>query len=448
MPTKLKTFVHKKPSVYIKTFGCQMNFYDSQVILERIKSCGYEEIDDENVANLIILNTCSIRAHAEEKVFSKLGELRKLKQERKDLVIGICGCMAQHHRRNLFKKFNFLDFIVSSSNISKLPLVIKRIKENEAKVTYLGKFKDSLENINPERKRRVSTYLPIMFGCSNFCSYCVVPYLRGKSRSRKLEEVVNEAEELSAQGCKEIILVGQNVTFYGQDLDNKTSFSNLLKKINSLENIKRIRFITSHPKDLSDDIIDSFSCLSKVCPHIHLPIQSGSDKILSLMNREYTAKMYRSLVKKLREKVENISITTDIMVGFPGETQKDFEDTLNLVKEVKFDSVFTFKFSPRKDTPAFKMKNQVEDKIARERLQILIALQNRISERNNKRYLGLEQEVLVEGKNTKHEGSLYGRTDSFKMVLFKGKENMIGRMIRVKIIDSNMRTLRGNIIND
>ncbi|MDI6786354.1 MAG: tRNA (N6-isopentenyl adenosine(37)-C2)-methylthiotransferase MiaB [bacterium] len=435
-------------SVFLKTFGCQMNFYDSQVILEQMKRCGYKETNDERAANLIILNTCSIRAHAEERVFSKLGEIKKLKQEKKELIVGICGCMAQYHRRALFERFKFLDFIVSPSNINRLQNIIEEIKEDKTKVAYLGNFKNSLKNINPDKKGKVSAYLPIMFGCSNFCSYCVVPFLRGKSRSRKLKEIIKEVKELSNQGCREVVLVGQNVTFYGKDLNNEATFSNLLKEINSIENIKRIRFITSHPKDLSEDIINCFSKFPKVCPHIHLPIQSGSDKILSLMNRGYTIKTYQDLVEKLRKEVKNISITTDIMVGFPDETQEDFKDTLNLVEEIKFDQAFTFKYSPRKDTLAFKMKNQVEDKIAKERLQALITFQNKISKKNNEKYLSSIQEVLVEGESSKYEDRLYGRTDNFKTVLFDGSKDIVGRLVKVVIVGYNMRTLKGNILND
>ncbi|MBU2600366.1 tRNA (N6-isopentenyl adenosine(37)-C2)-methylthiotransferase MiaB [bacterium] len=443
-----KSYEFFAPKVFIQTFGCQMNIYDSQVILERAMRIGYQEVETETKADLIILNTCSIRAHAEEKVFSKLGWLKKLKQEKKDLIIGICGCMAQHYRKTLFEKYNFLDFIVNSSNIDKLPTIIKQVKEGETNITCLGNFKNSLEKINPYRKDKIFAYLPIIFGCDNFCSYCVVPFLRGKSRSRNLEEIVKEAEDLSQQGCQEITLVGQNVNSYGRDLNNKTiSFSALLRKLNSIEGIKRVRFITSHPKDVSDDLLDCLVSLPKICKHIHLPVQSGSDKILDLMKRGYTAEKYLHLVDKLRKKVENISITTDFMVGFPGETKKDFEDTLNLARKVKFDKAFTFKFSPRKNTPAYKMKDQVEEEVLK-RLQMLIAFQNEISKKKNEEYLGRIQEVLVEGESSKYKDRLCGKTNTFKMVLFNGEKSLIGRLIKVKITNCNMRTLEGKVVDD
>ncbi|MBU0599518.1 tRNA (N6-isopentenyl adenosine(37)-C2)-methylthiotransferase MiaB [bacterium] len=443
-----KSYEFFAPKVFIQTFGCQMNIYDSQVILERAMRIGYQEVETETKADLIILNTCSIRAHAEEKVFSKLGWLKKLKQEKKDLIIGICGCMAQHYRKTLFEKYNFLDFIVNSSNIDKLPTIIKQVKEGETNITCLGNFKNSLEKINPYRKDKIFAYLPIIFGCDNFCSYCVVPFLRGKSRSRNLEEIVKEAEDLSQQGCQEITLVGQNVNSYGRDLNNKTiSFSALLRKLNSIEGIKRVRFITSHPKDVSDDLLDCLVSLPKICKHIHLPVQSGSDKILDLMKRGYTAEKYLHLVDKLRKKVENISITTDFMVGFPGETKKDFEDTLNLARKVKFDKAFTFKFSPRKNTPAYKMKDQVEEEVLK-RLQMLIAFQNEISKKKNEEYLGRIQEVLVEGESSKYKDRLCGKTNTFKMVLFNGEKSLIGRLIKVKITNCNMRTLEGRVVDD
>ncbi|MFH1449896.1 MAG: tRNA (N6-isopentenyl adenosine(37)-C2)-methylthiotransferase MiaB [bacterium] len=443
-----KSYEFFAPKVFIQTFGCQMNIYDSQVILERAMRIGYQEVETETKADLIILNTCSIRAHAEEKVFSKLGWLKKLKQEKKDLIIGICGCMAQHYRKTLFEKYNFLDFIVNSSNIDKLPTIIKQVKEGETNITCLGNFKNSLEKINPYRKDKIFAYLPIIFGCDNFCSYCVVPFLRGKSRSRNLEEIVKEAEDLSQQGCQEITLVGQNVNSYGRDLNNKTiSFSALLRKLNSIEGIKRVRFITSHPKDVSDDLLDCLVSLPKICKHIHLPVQSGSDKILDLMKRGYTAEKYLHLVDKLRKKVENISITTDFMVGFPGETKKDFEDTLNLARKVKFDKAFTFKFSPRKNTPAYKMKDQVEEEVSK-RLQMLIAFQNEISKKKNEEYLDRIQEVLVEGESSKYKDRLCGKTNTFKMVLFNGEKSLIGRLIKVKITNCNMRTLEGRVVDD
>ncbi|MBU1153843.1 tRNA (N6-isopentenyl adenosine(37)-C2)-methylthiotransferase MiaB [bacterium] len=443
-----KSYEFFAPKVFIQTFGCQMNIYDSQVILERAMRIGYQEVETETKADLIILNTCSIRAHAEEKVFSKLGWLKKLKQEKKDLIIGICGCMAQHYRKTLFEKYNFLDFIVNSSNIDKLPTIIKQVKEGETNITCLGNFKNSLEKINPYRKDKIFAYLPIIFGCDNFCSYCVVPFLRGKSRSRNLEEIVKEAEDLSQQGCQEITLVGQNVNSYGRDLNNKTiSFSALLRKLNSIEGIKRVRFITSHPKDVSDDLLDCLVSLPKICKHIHLPVQSGSDKILDLMKRGYTAEKYLHLVDKLRKKVENISITTDFMVGFPGETKKDFEDTLNLARKVKFDKAFAFKFSPRKNTPAYKMKDQVEEEVSK-RLQMLIAFQNEISKKKNEEYLGRIQEVLVEGESSKYKDRLCGKTNTFKMVLFNGEKSLIGRLIKVKITNCNMRTLEGRVVDD
>lgn len=433
----------------IKTYGCQMNEHDSEKISWILSNLGYDETESLEDADLIIYNTCLVRENAEIKVYGNLGALKQLKREKPDLIIAICGCMMQREeiRNTIVSKYKHVDIIFGTHNIHKLPqLINNHLRTGETIVDVLEDNREIVENLDANRKYSFKAFVNIMFGCNNFCSYCIVPYTRGREVSREPENIINEIKELAKKGCKEVTLLGQNVNSYGKTLNRSYDFVDLLRDINEIDGIERIRFMTSHPKDLSDKLIEAYRSLDKLCEHLHLPVQSGSNRILKEMNRKYTREDYLNTIKKLKDAKPNIAITTDIIVGFPGETDEDFNDTLELVKEVEYDSAFTFLYSIREGTRAAKMENQVDDKVKHARFQKLTELLNEISLRKNEKLVGNTYEVLVEEVSKNNPEVLTGRTRSNKLVHFKGDKNLIGALVNVNIDTAKTFFLEGTIV--
>ena len=431
---------------FVKTYGCQMNEHDSENIRAILEDLGFRPSDDIYDSDLVILNTCAIRENAHNKVFGLLGRIKHNKESR-DVIVGFCGCMAQEeHVVNLIeKKYKYIDFVFGTHNIHKLPTILKTVMEkNERVIEVYNRPTEILEDIPVKRDSNIKAWVNIMLGCDKFCTYCIVPYTRGTQRSRNKDDIINEIIKLKNEGYKEVTLLGQNVNAYGKDLNIDYKMADLLEDA-AKTGIDRIRFVTSHPWDFEDKMIDVISKYPNIMPYIHLPLQSGSDRILKLMGRRYTRAEYNTLFNKIKEKVKNVSITTDIIVGFPGETEEDFEETLSLVNECKFDSAFTFIFSPREGTPASKMEDKVTIEEKENRLHRLNELVNKYSLEKNKEYVGKTVKVLIEGKSDK-ENVLMGYTDTMKLVNAKGNVDAIGTIVDVKILDAKTWSLDGEII--
>lgn len=434
---------------FIKTYGCQMNEHDSEKISWILENMNYIETQNIEEADFIIYNTCLVRENAEVKVYGNLGSLKQLKRQKPDLMIAVCGCMMQREeaRNVILSKHRHVDIIFGTHNIHKLPqLINNHLQTGETIVDIFEDGREIIENINSNRKYSYKAFVNIMYGCNNFCTYCIVPYTRGRENSRDPENIIKEIEELAKNGCKEVTLLGQNVNSYGKTLKTDYSFTDLLKDINKIDGIERIRFMTSHPKDLSDKLINCYATLDKLCGHLHLPVQSGSNKVLKEMNRNYTKEDYLKIINNLKKLVPNISITTDIIIGFPGETEEDFNDTLELVKEVRFDSAFTFLYSIREGTKAAKMENQIDDKVKHSRFQRLTDTLNEIALELNQKLVGETLEVLVEEVSKNNTEVLTGRSRNNKLVHFKGNEDLIGSIVSVKIENVKTFTLEGSLV--
>lgn len=439
----------KKSKYMIKTYGCQMNEHDSEKISWILENMDYSETNELEEADLIIYNTCLVRENAELKVYGKLGSLKRLKRENPDLIIAVCGCMMQREdiRNVILTKHRHVDIIFGTHNIHKLPqLINNHLKTGETIVDIVEDSREISENIDANRKYGFKAFVNIMYGCNNFCTYCIVPYTRGRENSREPELILKEIKGLAESGCKEVTLLGQNVNSYGKTLNRNYGFTDLLKDINKIEGIDRIRFMTSHPKDLSDELIECYGTLDKLCSHLHLPVQSGSNKVLKEMNRNYTKENYLNVINKLKKRVPDIGLTTDIIVGFPGETEEDFNETLDLVKQVEFDSAFTFLYSIREGTKAATMESQIDDKVKHDRFQRLSDTLNEISLRNNEKLIGEVFEILVEDISKNNPEVLTGRTRTNKLVHFKGSEDLIGSIVKVKIETVKTFTLEGIIV--
>ena len=438
--------MNKKGEFYIETWGCQMNEEDSEKLSGMLKNMGYENTEDRNKADIIIFNTCCVRENAELKVYGNLGILKGLKAKNPDLIIAVCGCMMQQEgmAEDIIKKYPFVDIIFGTHNSYKFPEYLNRTKqEGKSIIEVWDKEEEIVEGIPVDRKSSTKAFVTIMYGCNNFCTYCIVPYVRGRERSREVSDIVKEIKELVKSGYKEITLLGQNVNSYGKDLDPKVSFAELLRVVNDIECIERVRFMTSHPKDLTEDVIYAIKECDKLCNHIHLPVQSGSSRILKKMNRSYSREDYLKLVNKIKEEIPNVAITTDIIVGFPGETEEDFNETLELVKEVEYDSAFTFLYSKRKGTPAYDMDEQVPEDVKHERFEKLVKIVNESCEKNNKKYQDKIVKVLVEGESKNDKNRLTGRTDTGKLVNFTGNKDNIGKIVDVKITKTLSFSLDG-----
>ena len=431
---------------YIRTYGCQMNVHDSEEIKALLESVGYSETEVMEDADLILLNTCAIRENAHDKVFGFLGRCKHLKKEKKDLIIALCGCMAQeeHIVDEVLNKHKYIDIVFGTHNLNELPTMLKN-KLNKTDIKVYSKEGEVIEVGNLyKRDSKYSAWVNIMYGCDKFCTYCIVPYTRGKQRSRKSVDILNEVKYLKDNGYKEITLLGQNVNAYGKDLENELSFSELLENVSKI-GIDRIRFVTSHPWDFTDDMIEVISKYDNIMPYIHLPLQSGSDRILKLMGRRYTKKEYIELFDKIKNKIKNVAVTTDIIVGFPNETEEDFQDTLDVVNYCKYDSAFTFIFSPRVGTPASKMEDSFSLEVKEKRLQQLNELVNKYSLENNKKLINTKQKVLLTEISSKDNNKLCGYTESMKLVNVTCDKNLIGTIQEVLITDAKSFSLDGII---
>lgn len=434
---KLAEKLGRKPTFCVTTFGCQMNARDSEKLVGILEKIGYEEKEDEN-ADFVIYNTCTVRENANMKVYGRLGVLNTYKKKNPHMMIALCGCMMQepHVVEKLKKSYRFVNLIFGTHNIYKFAELLVNAFESKRMVIDIWKDTDKIvENLPSERKYPFKSGVNIMFGCNNFCSYCIVPYVRGRERSRKPEHIIAEIKRLVADGVVEVMLLGQNVNSYGKNLEESITFAQLLRQINEIEGLKRIRFMTSHPKDLSDELIQAMADCDKVCPHMHLPVQSGSSRILKIMNRHYTREQYLDLVRKIKEAVPGISLTTDIIVGFPGETEEDFMDTLTLCEEVRFDSAFTFIYSKRTGTPAAVMEDQIPEEVVKERFNRLLNTIQTIANEECGRFEGKVVDVLVEEYNEEKE-LLTGRMGHNLLVHFPGCPAMLGKIVPVKLEES------------
>ena len=437
-----------KQKLYVKTFGCQMNVNDSEYIAGQLVKLGYSITEDIFKSNLILLNTCCVRAKVEQKIYSLIGKIKEIKESNPDVILGICGCMAQKEKENIFERAPHIDFIFNPSQVNNIENIINVVKYGNKKYISCDNTPEfSLNHLPVKRESKISAWIQIMRGCNNYCSYCVVPYTRGPEQSRGVSEILSEVEDLAKNKYKEIYLLGQNVNSYGNDLSHSVTFSKLLELLNNINGIERIRFTTSHPKDFSFDLIETIEKCNKICNHIHLPIQSGSSKILKIMNRKYDIDYYKNIINDIRNNIENIAITTDAMVGFPGETEEDFMDTLDAFKEIEFDEAYTFIYSNRENAVASLLPDQIPLQVKKERLWKLIDLQKGISAKINKKLEGNIFEVLVDKKSKKNiENQLSGRINTNKTAVFTSKQDLLGELVKVKIIKSSAWTLYGELI--
>ena len=433
---------------FLRTYGCQMNVHDSEQIKFILESLGYMETEKLEDADIVVLNTCAIRENAHDKVFGYLGRCKHLKESKKDLIVCLGGCMAQEEVvvNEIRNKYPYVDIVFGTHNIHELGSLIKNTLHKQDIEVYSIEGK-VYENILYKRDSNITAWVNIMYGCDKFCTYCIVPYTRGKQRSRRSKEIINEVKSLVNKGYSEVTLLGQNVNAYGKDLEEELSFAGLLEEV-AKTGIKRIRFVTSHPWDFTDDMIDIIAKYENIMPYIHLPLQSGSSRILKLMGRRYTKEEYLKLFDKMKVTIPNVAISTDIIVGFPGETDKDFQDTLDVVNYCKYDNAYTFIFSPRIGTPAAKMEDNTSLKVKEERLAKLNELVNKYSLEHNKELLNKEVLVLIEGISAKDSTRLYGYTDTMKLVNVEGSKDLIGKIVKVLITDAKSFSLDGKVIQN
>ena len=438
---------NKNKKYYILTMGCQLNENDSEKLIGIMEEMGYTKSDDIKNADLYVINTCCVRENAEEKLFGKLGELKKIK-ENKNIIIAIGGCMMQeeHITEKIKKSYPFVDVVFGTHTLHKFPEdLYTAITKNKKVKDVIDIDGEIYEGLPVKRSSNKQASVIIMYGCNNFCSYCIVPYVRGRERSRKPEDILNEIKELAKEGYREITLLGQNVNSYkgGENYN----FANLLEDVDKIEGIEVIRFVSPHPKDFTDEVIDVISKSSKISRLIHVPLQSGSTNVLKEMNRKYTKEQYLDLIKRIRNKIPDVVFSTDIIVGFPGETEEDFEDTIDVVKQVNFEQIFMFIYSRRIGTRADKMKNQILEEIKHKRFDRLKQVFEESVEENNKKYIGTTQKILVEGYSKNNQDMLTGRTDTNKVIIFEGPEELIGKIINIKIISEHKWYLKGEVLN-
>lgn len=439
---------YKGKTFYLKTYGCQMNEHDSENIEALLTRLGFSKVDDYENADLVLLNTCSIRENAHNKAFGMLGRLKHLKAQKKDLIVGLCGCMAQEASvvEEIINKYKWVNFVFGTHNMYQLPNIIDRaINENKQQIEVFSKEGDLVEGLPVIRTNNYKAYVNIIYGCNKFCTYCIVPYTRGRERSRAREDILKEVDELIKDGYKEITLLGQNVNAYGKDLYDDYTLGNLLEDI-AKKDIPRVRFMTSHPWDFTDSMVEVIGKYDNIMPSVHLPVQSGSSKILKLMGRRYTRESYLELFKKIKDTVPGVAISTDIIVGFPGETEEDFLETLSLAEECKYDNAFTFIFSKREGTPACLLKDEVSEEEKEERLQRLNKVVNKYFLENNKKLLERVVPVLVEG-NSEKKDMYYGYTDTNKLINFTAKREVeVGEIVNVKVTQAKTWSLDGELV--
>ena len=436
-----------KKTYAIINYGCQMNESDSEHYAGQLLDLGYEASADYEHADVVVINTCCVRENAEKKILGKIGEMKRLKRENPDMVLCVAGCMAQEWGKDLQKKYPQVDLVLGTAHVNNFSSILQNHLAGHGRAESVY---DDLTIMPQEfegsfvRKSSFAAWVPIMYGCNNFCTYCIVPYVRGRERSRKPEDIIKEIEKLAADGVTEVMLLGQNVNSYGKNLETPMTFAELLREVEKIDGIRRIRFMTSHPKDLSDELIQVMKESRKICRHLHLPLQSGSSRIMKAMNRGYDRERYLKLVETIRRCVPDAVITTDLIVGFPGETEKDFEETLDLLRTVEYDDAFTFIYSPRKGTPAAGFGAQVPDAVKHERLDRLMALQNEICLKRNKRLVGRTLAVMVEGPSKSNPAMLSGRTDGNDLVLWpKIRDHAPGDLVNVKMERAQTWLIRG-----
>ena len=439
--------IYKGKKYFLRTYGCQMNVHDSEEIKYYLESLGYEAVDELELADIVVLNTCAIRENAKDKVFGYLGRCKHLKKEKPDLIIAVTGCLMQKPSEieEIHNRHKYIDIIIGTHNLNELPSLIE--EANNKKIQNIEVYSNSdvvFENVKYNRDSKVSAWINIIYGCDKFCTYCIVPFTRGRERSRKMEEVLEEVRDLKNQGYMEVTLLGQNVNAYGKDLNLGYDFATLLEEVAKI-GISRIRFVTSHPWNFTDKMIDVIAKYDNIMPYIHLPIQSGSDDILRKMNRKYTIDEYKKLFDQIKSKVKNVAITTDIIVGFPNETDDDFKKTLDIVNYCKFDGAYTFIFSPREGTAAARMEDKISMEVKEKRLQELNSLVNKYSLESNQRLVGKVVEVLVNGISEKDSNKVYGYTETMKLVNIVGGKELIGKIVPVKITDAKSFSLDGEI---
>ncbi|RHQ92974.1 tRNA (N6-isopentenyl adenosine(37)-C2)-methylthiotransferase MiaB [Ruminococcus sp. AF21-42] len=425
----------RQPCFFIQNAGCQMNSLQTDTVAGIVKRMGYKEVEKEENADVVIYNTCTVRENANLKIYGHLGHLKSIKRHKPDMKIVLFGCMMQEPEviEKIHKDYSFVDLVFGTHNFHKFPELFYRSLNTEGQIIDVWKESDEIvEGMPSDRKYSFKTGVNIMFGCNNFCSYCIVPYVRGREKSREPEDIIEEIKGLVADGVTEVMLLGQNVNSYGKTLEHPVTFARLLQRVEEIEGLKRIRFMTSHPKDLSDELIETMAKSKKVCHHLHLPMQSGSSRILKIMNRRYDKEKYLELVEKIRKAVPDISLTTDIIVGFPGETEEDFQDTLDVVEKSCFDTAFTFIYSKRSGTPAAKMENQVSEDVVKDRFDRLLSLVQEKGREASSRFEGTVQEILVE-EESKEKGIFTGRTQYNLLVHFPGCQDMLGKYVKVKL---------------
>ncbi len=444
-------FTHKDQpykAVFFETFGCQMNKLDAELSLGLLQEEGYKIVDKVDDADVILFNTCSVRQHAEDKVYSHLGALKTLKKRHPEVIVGVLGCMAQKDGEAIFKRMPHVDLVCGTRMFSRLPEMLLKIRNHGSHVLAIDE--DQIVNV-----KRAVTYRPnfyqafvtVMRGCDNYCSYCIVPYVRGREISRTIADIKEEVQSLVSNGCKEVTLLGQNINSYGKGLDGNVTLGDLLSELNEIDGLERIRFVTSHPADMSRDLIRTMSRLEKVCEYLHMPAQSGSDEVLKRMRRGYTAGYYREFVRYARELIPHLTVASDFIVGFPGETEEDFQETVQLMEDIRFQNCFIFKYSPRTGTKAAELKDDVPDETKRARNMKLLELQKKISLEENTKMIGKKVEVLVEGASKSDPNRLSGRTRQNHIVVFTGSQDLVGKLVEVMIQEVTDLTLFGKVNN-
>jgi len=435
---------------YLETFGCQMNVVDSERIVDLLGGIGYHQVDKPDEADLILLNTCAVRDKAVRKAYGHLGRFKPLKERKPSLILGMGGCIAQQEGKELLAEFPYLDLVFGTHNVHRLPELVQQVAEGDGRreeTDFLDR--ETRLQLFPSRTGQdaYTRFVTVMQGCDNFCSYCVVPYVRGREISRPSGEILEEIRELADQGVREVTLIGQNVNSYGIKEDGELSFAGLLEQVNAIDGIERIRFTTSHPKDLSNELIDCFGRLEKLCKHLHLPVQCGSNRILKAMNRGYTRERYLEIVARLKQVCPDIRLTTDIIVGFPGETEEDFLETMSLLEEVRYAEIYSFIYSPRKGTAAAEMTDEIPADAKQEQFDRMLVMQQEISRQTWEADVGTVQEVLVEGESKMGEGQLFGRTTWNRIVNFTGPSGLAGQVVSVKIVKSYRNSLLGELLD-
>ena len=439
---------NKTPLAFVETYGCAQNENDSERICGMLSDMGYGFCDSAEDADLVLYNTCAVRENAELRVFGNLGALKHIKRKKPSMIIGVCGCMMQqeHIAEQIKKKYKHVDMVFGTHVVYRFPQILNDVIASGRVVDIEDSEGRIFEGITSKRQAPPLAKIPIMYGCNNFCTYCIVPYVRGRERSRSVQNILSEVREVAAQGYCEVMLLGQNVNSFGKDLDEPVTFAQLLEEVCKIEGIERIRFMTSHPKDISDELIEVMAKEDKICKQLHLPVQCGSDRILKKMNRSYTREKYLEIVRKVREKMPDIVLTSDVIVGFPGETNQDFEETMSILKEVEYDMIFSFIYSKRKGTPAAEMEDCLTDEEKHRNFERMVEFQNGISKKKNDAYFGKHEKVLVEGLSKTNPEFLSGRTDGGKIVNFKGNVNLVGKIVNVKITEVKTWSLLGELV--